>query len=158
MKDLLRTGISFGLTSGVITTLGLMVGLHSGTHSKIVVLGGIITIAIADAFSDALGIHISEEAENIHTTKQIWCATITTFLTKFLCAMTFAVPVLLLSLSTAIVVGLIWGLSILTILSYIIARTQEEPPWKVVGEHLLIAILVITITHWVGDWIGTICI
>ena len=135
-----------------------MVGLHSGTHSKIVVLGGIITIAIADAFSDALGIHISEEAENTHTAKQIWCVTIMTFLTKFLCAMTFVVPVLILSLSTAIVVSLIWGLSILTILSYIIARTQKEPPWKVVGEHLLIAILVITITHWVGDWIETICI
>jgi len=158
LKDLLRTGISFGLTSAVITTLGLMVGLHSGTHSKIVVLGGIITIAIADAFSDALGIHISEEAKNTHTTKQIWCTTITTFLTKFLVTVTFVVPVLLLSLSTAIVVSLIWGLSILTILSYIIARTQGEPPWKVVGEHLLIAILVITITHWVGEWIGTICI
>ena len=32
MKESLKTGISFGLTSGVITTLGLMVGLHSGTH------------------------------------------------------------------------------------------------------------------------------
>ena len=158
MKDLLRTGISFGLTSAVITTLGLMVGLHSGTHSKIVVLGGIITIAIADAFSDALGIHISKEAENTHNTKQIWCVTITTFLTKFLITMTFVVPLFLLSLSNAIVVSLIWGLSILTILSYIIARRQGEPPWKVIGEHLLIAILVITITHWVGDWIGTICI
>jgi len=158
LKDLLRTGISFGLTSAVITTLGLMVGLHSGTHSKIVVLGGIITIAIADAFSDALGIHISKEAENTHNTKQIWCVTITTFLTKFLITMTFVVPLFLLSLSNAIVVSLIWGLSILTILSYIIARRQGEPPWKVIGEHLLIAILVITITHWVGDWIGTICI
>jgi len=135
-----------------------MVGLHSGTHSKIVVLGGIITIAIADAFSDALGIHISKEAENTHNTKQIWCVTITTFLTKFLITMTFVVPLFLLSLSNAIVVSLIWGLSILTILSYIIARRQGEPPWKVIGEHLLIAILVITITHWVGDWIGTICI
>ena len=58
MKDSLRTGISFGLTSAVITTLGLMVGLHSGTHSKIVVLADIPTVAIVDAFSDALGIHI----------------------------------------------------------------------------------------------------
>ena len=46
MKDSLCTGISFGLTSAVITKLGLMVGLHSGTHSKIVVLAGILTIAI----------------------------------------------------------------------------------------------------------------
>ena len=154
MKDSLRTGITFGLTSAVITTLGLMVGLHSGTHSKIVVLAGILTIAIADAFSDALGIHISKEAENTQTTKQIWVATISTFLAKFLFAITFVVPVVLFTLSTAIVMSLIWGLSILTILSYVIAKSQNEPPWKIVGEHLLIAIVVIGITHWVGDWIG----
>ena len=154
MENSLRTGITFGLTSAVITTLGLMVGLHSGTHSKIVVLAGILTIAIADAFSDALGIHISKEAENTYTTKHIWAATISTFLTKFLFAMTFVVPVLLFSLSTAIVMSLIWGLSILTILSYVIAKSQNEPPWKIVGEHLMIAIVVIGITHWVGDWLG----
>ena len=154
MKDSLRAGITFGLTSAAITTLGLMVGLHSGTHSKIVVLAGILTIAIADAFSDALGIHISKEAENTHTTKHIWAATISTFLAKFLFALTFVVPVLLFSLSAAIVMSLIWGLSILTILSYVIAKSQNKPPWKIVGEHLMIAIVVIGITHWVGDWLG----
>ena len=40
MKASWKTGLSFGLTSGVITTLGLMVGLHAGTHSRAVVLGG----------------------------------------------------------------------------------------------------------------------
>ena len=154
MKDSLRTGFTFGLTSAVITTLGLMVGLQSGTHSRIVVLAGILTIAIADAFSDALGIHVSEEAENKHTTKQIWAATISTFLAKFLFAMTFVLPVILFTLSTAIVVSLIWGLSILSLLSYIIAKTQNEPPWKIVAEHLLISIVVIGLTHWVGDWLG----
>ena len=155
MKDSLRKGISFGLTSAVITTLGLMVGLHSGTHSKIVVLAGILTIAIADAFSDALGIHVSEEAENTHTVKQIWGATIATFLTKFLFAMTFMVPVLFLCLTNAIIVSLIWGMSILAVLSFLIARSHGEPPWKIIGEHLMIALVVIGITHWVGDWLST---
>jgi VIT1/CCC1 family predicted Fe2+/Mn2+ transporter len=132
-----------------------MVGLHAGTHSKMVVLSGVITIAIADAFSDALGIHISEESENVHTTKQIWVATVATFLSKFLFAMTFVVPVLLFSLSTAIGVSLIWGLSVLSVLSYIIAKSQSEPPWKIVGEHLVIALVVIAITYWVGHWIET---
>lgn len=62
MKASWMTGLSFGLTSGVITTLGLIVGLHAGTHSRMVVIGGILTVAISDAMSDALGIHISEEA------------------------------------------------------------------------------------------------
>ncbi len=98
------------MTSAVITTLGLMVGLHSRTHSRIVVLAGILTISIADAFSDALGIHVSEEAENKHKIKQIWAATISTFLAKFLFAMTFVVPVILFTLPTAIVISLVWAL------------------------------------------------
>jgi len=155
MKHWLKTGISFGLTSAVITTLGLMVGLHSGTHSRIVVFAGILTIAIADAFSDALGIHISEEADNTNTARHVWGATITTFLTKFVISMTFVIPILFLSLSAAIVVNLIWGFSILSILSYVIAKSQGEVPWKIVGEHLLIAIVVIEVTYWVGNWIGT---
>lgn len=156
MKHSLKTGFLFGLTSGIITTLGLIVGLHAGTHSKLVVLGGILTVAIADAFSDALGIHISEESENKHTTKEIWESTISTFLSKFVFALTFIIPVLLFELSTAIVVSVIWGLSVLGILSFNIAKEQKTKPWKVVVEHLIIALLVITITHYVGDGISKI--
>ena len=157
MKDSLRIGLSFGLTSAVITTLGLMVGLHSGTHSRIVVLGGILTIAIADAFSDALGIHVSEESKKVHTPKMIGGTTVDAIFSKLLFALTFAVPVLFLSLRVAIVVSLVWGLTILTVLSYAIARSQGKRPWKVVGEHLMIAVVVISITHYVGDLIGKMC-
>jgi VIT1/CCC1 family predicted Fe2+/Mn2+ transporter len=154
MQDSLRTGISFGMTSAVITTLGLMIGLHSGSHSKTIVLGGILTIAIADAFSDALGIHVSEEAENVHTPRQIWGSTLATFLTKFIFGLTFAIPVLLLPLSTAIVAALVWGFSILAVLSYVLGRRQGGRPWQVVAEHLIVAFLVIGITHWVGNLIA----
>ncbi len=154
MKHSLKTGFSFGLTSGIITTLGLMVGLHSGTHSKIVVIGGVLMIAIADAFSDALGIHISEESENKHSTKEIWESTIATFLTKLIFASTFIIPVLLFQLTTAIVVSVIWGLSLMTIFSFYMAKQQNEKPWRVILEHFVIAFVVITITHFVGDWIS----
>jgi len=116
-----------------------------------------LTIAIADAFSDALGIHISEESENIHTVKQIWAATIATFFAKLIFALTFTVPVLLLPLDIAIIVSIIWGLAIMTVLSYAIAPSQNERPWKAVGEHLMIAVIVIIITHYVGDLIGKMC-
>jgi len=154
MREALKTGISFGLTSGVITTLGLMVGLHSGTHSKLVVLGGILMIAIADAFSDALGIHVSEESENTHTRRHIWASTVSTFLSKFMFALTFVIPVVLFQLSIAILVSVIWGLGVLAILSYKIAMSQGTKPWRVIAEHLLIALAVIVITHFVGDWIS----
>ncbi|MEK7166973.1 MAG: VIT1/CCC1 transporter family protein [Patescibacteria group bacterium] len=148
-----KTGFSFGLTSGIITTLGLIMGLHSGTHSKIVIIGGILIIAIADAFSDALGIHISEESENRHSTKEIWESTIYTFLSKFIFSLTFIIPFILFKLSTAIVISVIWGLALLGIFSFYIAREQKEKPWKVVAEHLIIVLMVIVITHYIGDWI-----
>jgi VIT1/CCC1 family predicted Fe2+/Mn2+ transporter len=152
----IKVGLSFGLTSGIITTLGLMVGLSSSTNSKFVVIGGILTIAIADAFSDALGIHVSEESEGKHTTKEIWQSTISTLLSKFIFALTFIVPVLLFSLSTAVIISIIWGLSMLSIFSFNMAREQKEKPWKVVTEHLAIALVVITLTHFVGAWISSI--
>ena len=155
MRHSIKTGFCFGLTSGIITTLGLMVGLHSGTRSKLVVLGGILTIAIADAFSDALGIHISEESENRHIVKEIWQSTISTFVSKFVFALTFVIPVLLFELSTAIVVSVIWGLLMLSILSFRIAKEQKAKPWKVITEHLIIALVVIVITHYLGDWIAS---
>ncbi|MGR3219327.1 MAG: hypothetical protein ACUZ8H_05855 [Candidatus Anammoxibacter sp.] len=71
IREAVETGINFGLTSGVITTLGLMVGLHSGTKSTIAIIGGIITIAIADSLSDALGIHIAKETEGETTKKEV---------------------------------------------------------------------------------------
>lgn len=155
MKHPLKIGLSFGLTSGIITTLGLMVGLHSGTHSKLVVIGGILTIAIADAFSDALGIHVSEESEGKHSEKEIWVSTISTFVSKFIFALTFVVPVLLFELLTAIIVSIIWGLSLLGIFSFKIAKEQKTSPWRMVAEHLIIALVVIFITHYLGTWINS---
>lgn len=153
MKSSFKTGLSFGLTSGVITTLGLMVGLHSGTHSRAVVIGGILTIAIADAMSDALGMHIAEESKNSGSTSEIWESTIATFVAKLIIALTFVFPVFFLPLSTAIIMNVAWGLLLLAILSFALARAQNIAPWKVIGEHVIIGIAVVGITHALGDWI-----
>ena len=155
MQHSIKVGLSFGITSGIITTLGLMVGLSAGTSSKLVVIGGILTIAIADAFSDALGIHVSEESENRHTTKEIWTSTISTFLAKFIFALTFIVPVLLLELGTAIVVSIVWGLLLVSIFSYYIASQQKKArPWRAILEHVSIIVIVIVATNYVGQWIA----
>jgi VIT1/CCC1 family predicted Fe2+/Mn2+ transporter len=154
LKESLKTGISFGLTSGIITTLGLMVGLHAGTNSKMVVIGGIFTIAIADAFSDALGIHVSEESENRHSSKEIWESTISTFLSKFVFAIMFILPVIFFELTNAIIISIVTGLVILSIISFNLPVEIKGERWKVVAEHIIIALAVIMITHYVGDWVS----
>ena len=155
MRHSLRVGFSFGLVSGIITTLGLIVGLHSSTHSRIFIIGGILVIAIADALSDAMGIHISEEAENKHSAAEIWESTISTFLSKFIFALSFLVPVLLFDLNTAIIVCIIWGMLLIVIFSVHLARSQQKRVAHIVVEHFVLAIVVIILTHYVGDWVAT---
>lgn len=158
MKKLLsnkgtRTGLFFGASSGVITTLGLIVGLYSGTGSLVAVLGGICVIAVADAMSDALGIHLAEEADPDSTHEHIWAATFSTFFTKLIVALTFTLPLLLLPLQTAVIVSVIWGLTVILLISIYLARVKRVSFLPVAAEHLLIAIVVIAVSHFIGGWV-----
>ena len=153
-NDGARTGLFFGATSGVITTIGLIVGLNSGTNSITAVLGGILVIAVADAMSDALGIHLAEESDPDTDHGHVWSATIMTFITKFVFSISFAVPLLLLPLSPAVIVSVIWGLLVIIILSYFLARSQGESPLAIIGEHVAIAVLVLVFSPYIGVWVA----
>ena len=152
----IRTGIYFGATSGVITTIGLIVGLYAGTDSLVAVLGGILVVAVSDAMSDALGIHMAQEADPESSSEHIWSATFSTFLTKLSVALTFALPLIFLPLGVAVIVAVGWGLIVIVLLSYYLANTQEVPVLPVVVEHLAIAIVVVTLAHFIGVWVESV--
>lgn len=155
MKQSLKTWLAFWITSWIITTLGLMVWLSFGTHLKIAVIGWILTIAIADAFSDALGVHISEESDKKNKQKEVRESTFATFVAKFFVAMTFTIPVLTFdSLLTATIVSAIWGLLLLSLLSWYLAKRQDKSVLHGIFEHVGIAVIVIVITYFVGIFIS----
>ena len=58
----IRKGVGFGLTSGIITTLGLMIGLATSTGSRLVVIGGIFVIEIASSAIQMMGLKIFKRA------------------------------------------------------------------------------------------------
>lgn len=152
----IRTGVYFGATSGVITTIGLIVGLYAGTASLVAVLGGILVVAVSDAMSDALGIHMAQEADPESSREHIWSATFSTFLTKLSVALTFALPLMFLPLGIAVIVSVGWGLIVIVLLSYYLASTQGVPVLPVVAEHLAIAIVVVTLAHFIGVWVESV--
>ena len=151
-----KKGLSFGLTSGVITTLGMIVGVNASTSSRLAVIAAIVAIAIADAFSDAVAMHVSEESEGVHARKDIWDATVATFLTKFIFALTFVIPIWFLPLDIAVIADVIWGILIMTSFNIFLARSQDEKVLRVVIEHLAIAITVVLITYAVGSFLSTV--
>ena len=154
MKLSARKGFSFGLTSGVTTTVGLIVGLNSSTHSALAVIGGILVIAIADALSDAMGMHVSEESENMHSVREVWESTLATFASKFVFALTFVVPFLMLPLQAAVAASVAWGLALIAVFSFHMARKEKASGFRVVLEHLAIAVLVVIVTYYVGGWVA----
>ncbi|WP_457622049.1 hypothetical protein [Persephonella sp.] len=153
MISYIKKGVGFGLTSGVITTLGMLIGLSAISESKAVVVGGIISIAIADAASDALGIHIAEESHEDTESKHIWTATISTFVSKFVIAFSFLVPLFILDINVAVPVCIGWGFFLLMIFSYKIAKDRGENPVATIFEHLTIASIVLIIIHVTGEFI-----
>jgi VIT1/CCC1 family predicted Fe2+/Mn2+ transporter len=156
MNPSIRTGLFFGLTSGVITTLGLLVGLQAGTQSQQAVIGGILIIAVADAMSDALGIHLSEEASEHSNPADTWAATLTTFVAKFITSLSFVLPVIFLPAQQAVMASVIWGGLLLTVLSVALAHLQTSKAWPIIFEHLGIATVVVLASYFIGHWIAQI--
>jgi VIT1/CCC1 family predicted Fe2+/Mn2+ transporter len=101
-----------------------------------------------------LGIHLAEEADPDATPQHVWAATISTFLNKFFFALSFSVPLLLLPLDQAVLASLLWGMLVIIVLSYFLARAQNASPIMIIGEHLGIAILVVVLSHLIGVWVG----
>ncbi len=155
----LVTGVSFGITSGVITALGMIVGLYSATYSKLAVVAGTITMAIADGLADGAGQHISEEAEiekgeAKHTQKEIWLTTLFTFLSVCGSILSFIPFFLIFPMKIAIFVGIGWGMLLLVVFNYMMAKTKKENAFVVIAEHVALAAFVIVVSYFVGDLIG----
>ena len=150
MKKPTKKGLGFGLTSGVITTLGLIVGINVITESRLAVISSIITIAIADAISDGFGIHIVEETNIKNSKKNIWLASFYTFLAKFIVALSFMIPVILFSLQQAIRISVIWGFIIIILLSYSMAVQRKESKIKMIISHVIITSIVLFLVYSVG--------
>lgn len=158
MNEQIKKGFGFGITSGIITTLGLIIGFYSSTASRSIIIGAILIIAISDAMSDALGMHISEEFEGGNTVREIWEATGSTFLFKFIFAILFVVWFLILDVGVAVIVSIIWGALLVGLFSYYVARSQKISPLKVIFEHIFIMTLVIVITYFVGEFVARVFI
>jgi VIT1/CCC1 family predicted Fe2+/Mn2+ transporter len=150
------TAISFGLTTAVITSLGMIVGMHSATSSRLAVVAGIVIMAFADGLSDAVSLHTAEEAEveeeeSKHTSKEIWLTTLLAFISVSGFTLTFAIPILFLPSDSAIAVAIVWGMPLLILLNLYIAKIRKENPMKLVLEHSLLAVAVIVISYFVGN-------
>ena len=141
---------AFGISSGVLTTLGVMVGLMGATASRLAVIGGILSIAIADSLSDSLGVYSLKISERGTTKKQALKSAINVFIGKLIFALSFIFPFLLFSLNSAIIVSIIWGLLLIIFLNLLIAIAQNENILKTIIKNTIIAFAVLVVSYALG--------
>ena len=143
----------FGSSAAIITDVSLIVGLGSAKAGKGPILAGLLTIAVADNISDSLGIHLYKESEG-YDQKLSFVSTVLNFFSRLLISCTFIAIVLLLPMAQAVYAGLVWGLLLVVIISYLISRRNKDNPLKEIAIHVLVAAVVIALSRWLGHEIA----
>ena len=144
-----QTRFSFGAVSAIITNLGIVTGMDTLTHPKVGIIGALLVIALADNMSDSFGIHFYQESECVGK-REVWLSTFTNFLTRLLVSLTFVALIILLPIEIAVVCSVVWGLLILAVMTYLVAKQARTNPWSAVLVHVSIAIAVVVASHFVG--------
>ena len=143
---------SIGATAAIITSMGLIAGLTQGANAKVGIITGLLIFAVADNISDSFSIHIYKESEGA-SSKEVSVSTFGNFAVRLLLVLTFASLVLFLPPNAALILSSIWGLTLLAILSYGIARRRNIHPLKSILWHLAVALVVIVGSRFLGSWV-----
>jgi len=108
--------------------------------------------AVADNISDSLGLHIFQESD-LKKPKVVNVSTFSNFFTRFLVVLVFILLVVFLPINYAVIISIIYGISLLSVLSYFIAKEQKSNPYLSILEHVAITILVIAVSYFLREWI-----
>lgn len=133
----LSIGTIFGTYSGIITGLGLILGMYGGDLKKKSYIIGLISIALSDSFSDAFGMY---NATGHSITESFY-----TFLGKFIYPLLMIIPFLLFTIKQAVIYNIILGSIVIAIISYKLLGDMKE-----VITNLILTWTVITLVYLAG--------
>ena len=143
---------SFGSTAGVVACAALVVGLVAAGAPKSVIVSSLLIVALADNLADSLSIHVYQESERLEP-GGAFLATATNFVSRLLVSLSFVPFILALPIRGAVAAVLAWGLFLLGLLSWMIARQRGVRPIPEVAKHLLVALVVVVVAELIGEWI-----
>ena len=153
LLDLRR--VSFGSTAAIVTSMALIVGLDAATATKAAVVGSLLIIGLADNLTDSLSVHIYQEAERM-AEREAFQTTVSNFIARLIVSVSFVFLFVLLPTSVAIYVCVIWGFSLLSWLSYLLARARRVRALSEICKHAAVAIVVVVVSKAIGLFVRTI--
>lgn len=146
--------ISYGGSAAIVTSMALVSGLDAAGATKSVAVSALLVAALADNLTDSLSIHIFQESEQLEQ-KEAFAGTVTNFVTRLLVCLSFALLVGFLPISIAVESIIVWGMSLLAALTFLVARERKVGVLLEIAKHLLVAAAVIIVSKAIGHWIST---
>jgi hypothetical protein len=144
--------LSFGSTAAIVTSMALIVGLDATRGSTGALLSSLLIAGLADNLTDSLSVHIYQEAEKLPEC-QAFRTTATNFVARFAVSLSFVLILVALPRLTAVRLSIIWGFSLLSALSYLLARARAVSALSEIWKHDVVAIVVILMSRAIGIWI-----
>jgi len=132
--------------------MALIAGLDAAKAGKVTMVSALLIAAVADNLTDSLSVHMYQESERLEE-REAFVGTLTNFATRFIVCLSFVLIVALFRAHAADVVGIIWGMSLLTALTYILARHRQVGAMSEVGKHLAVATAIIFVSQSIGHWV-----
>lgn len=143
-------GLTFGIMDGVITCLGVIMGL-SAAGSKFFLLLAVLSVGLADAMADAAAFHVGQETEKYHKKKEVRKATVFTFVGVFGGFLILGIPVMFFELGQAILVSGVMGMAILFLLGYWVATLNpDHHKGRLMWEYVAMGLFVAIVSYLVG--------
>ncbi len=148
------TRISFGGTAAIVTSMALITGLAAANGSRASVIGALLIAAVADNLTDSLSVHIYQESERLEQS-EAFLGTVANFATRLVLCLTFLGIVAAAGVEAAAVWSVVWGMVLLSALTYVVARHRQANAITEVAKHLAVAAVVILVSKGLGYLITT---
>jgi VIT1/CCC1 family predicted Fe2+/Mn2+ transporter len=143
---------SFGSTSGIVTSVGLIVGFGAATLSRPALVSGLLIVALADNVTDSLSIHVYQESEQFEG-RSAFRATLTNFVSRVVVAASFVALVIGVPAAFLPAASMAWGSVLLGSLTWALARARHVSPMGEILKHLVVAVVVVLLSRTIGQLI-----
>ena len=145
--------ISFGGTAAIVTSMALIAGLDAAKAGRVGMVSALLIAAVADNLTDSLSVHMYQESQRLEQ-QEVFLGTVTNFATRLLVCLSFVLIMLLFPPHVAAVGGLFWGLTLLLVMTLLLARYRQVSVASEIVKHLGVAVLIIFVSKQVGRWIA----
>jgi hypothetical protein len=154
----LRQGLIFGVSSGVITTSGLLAGLVQTPVSPIILIVTIVSLAISDGISESYGLFISKKVEEPDDMGQGPVRSFFGLLfTKMAIVLSFLIPLLFsrkIGYYKNMMWPILWGLLIITLLDYYASSLRKEKMLPYLAKHYVVLFITLVLNIFFGRMIS----